>query len=338
MESDHQVHLHFDTYPAPVEKIADYVRAQSLQAEVRGHYLMRIFLKLLVIIARSLSWKVAYWSGKVIGLLFYTLGLRRQVAMTNLDIVYGTQKSPQEKKRIYRESLINLGRVIINYLRLPFMGTTFWRDHCEWKSEPMVREIMNRKRGAICISGHIGMMDLLGGKAGMSGYPASLVGKRIKNPAINRFLIETRKAMNVGTIAHRDSMNRIMEGIGRGEIIGMALDQNMKKDQGVFVNWMGRSAMSVRSPAFIARNTGAPVLAGYMYQKSEDRFEVVITEEVTWEQFPDDPEKELLINTQKQSDAVQRIIYAHPELWFWIHRRWKSQPEGVPNPYQIQSR
>jgi len=97
---------------------------------------------------------------------------------------------------------------------------------------------------------------------------------------------------------------------------------------------MGKPALSVKAPAMIARRTGAAVIAGYSYQKAIDRFEVVITEEVPWEACPEDPENEILINNQNQADAIQRIIHANPELWFWIHRRWKNQPDGMSNPYK----
>lgn len=326
--------FYFDAFPAPLDVVTAYTREHSIRVEVTGHYALRIFLNLLLSFAQALSWKAAYRLGKAIGLLLYYLRLRRKIAMINLDIVFGDSKSHKEKVQVYKKSLINFGRVIINYLRIPFMGRSFWRDHVVWKGEQLLREAMNRKKGAMLIAGHIGMMDLPGGKIGMSGYPVAVVGKRIKNPAINRFVIETRNAMNLGTIAHRDSMKRILDGIARGEAVAMALDQNMKRDRGIFIDWMGRKACSVRSAAYVAKRTGAPVVAGYMVQKSADRFELVITKEVTWQSYPENPEKEILINTQRQSDAVQEIILANPELWFWIHRRWRVQPEGVPDPYK----
>jgi len=326
--------LQFNTYPAPLDRVTAYTREHSLKVAVKGHYGLRVALRLLLWSARCLSWNGAYRVGKGIGLLLYMVRLRRKIAMVNLDIVFGDSKSPEEKDEIYKRSLINCGQVVINYLRIPYMGESFWRDHVTWKGEETLREIMNRKKGALLIAGHFGMMDLAGGKIGMRGYPVAVVGKRIKNPVINRFAIETRNAMNLGTIAHRDSMKRILEGIGRGEAVAMALDQNMKSKQGVFIDWMGRTASSVRSGAYVVKKTGAPVVAGYMIQRSADQFEFVVTEEVPWEAYPQDPEKELLINTQHQSDAVQRIILAQPELWFWIHRRWKKQPDGVPSPYK----
>ena len=327
-------HACFDAYPAPLDQVTAYARKYSPTTEVKGHYFTKLVLGILLKWAQSLSWEMAYRVGTGIGNLLYRLKLRRDVAMTNLDIVYGATKPPSEKERIYRESMLNLGRIIINYLRLPYMKADFWQNNWEWKNEEILRDAFNRKKGVILVSGHIGMMELAGGKLGMCGYPIGFVGKEIRNPAVNKLVLDSRRAMNVCAINYKNSAIRILRGIKKGEAIGMAIDQNMKAKYGTFINWMGRPASSVKAPAMIARRTGAAVITGYSYQKAVDRFALVITEEVPWEACPEDSEKEILINNQHQANAIQRIIHAQPELWFWIHRRWKNQPDGLTNPYK----
>jgi Kdo2-lipid IVA lauroyltransferase/acyltransferase len=327
----------FDTFPAPIEKVAEYTKRYSRDVQVKGHYATKAFFKLLVFLAGRLSWKSAYRIGTMLGRLLYRFKVRRDVAMINLDIVYQDRKDHAEKERIYRECLINFGRFIINYLRLPFMEQAFWENHCEWKNENIFIEAMSRKKGAILVCGHIGMIDLAGGKVGMSGYPVAAIARRIKNPAADEFVLHSRICMNFGSIRHRNSMKRILKGIKRGEGIVIAIDQDVKPYAGVFINWLGRIASTVHAGAYLARKTGAPVIAGYFYQKSHDKFELIFTEEVPWEPYSDDPKREILINVQKQADAIQKIIYKHPELWFWIHRRYKTQPEGTPNPYKLGS-
>ncbi len=324
----------FDTYPAPLEQVTEYTTLHSRSADIKGYHLSKALMKLIKSFALCLSWKTAYRVGAWMGLILYRLRIRKHVAMTNLDIVFGDTKSAEEKELIYRESMINCGRVIINYLRLPYMGEMFWKEKCRWKNEEIFKSAMNRKKGALLIAGHIGMMDIACGKIGMSGYPVAAVGKRIENPVFDKFIVDTRKSMNLGTIKNRNSMKRILEGIRNGEAIVMALDQSMRRSVGVFIDWMGRPACSVRSAAYVALKTGAPVLAGFMRQTGPDEFELVLTEEVEWEKRPDDSEKEILVNTQKQADAIQKIIYEHPELWLWIHRRWRTQPKGMKSPYE----
>ena len=39
-------------------------------------------------------------------------------------------------------------------------------------------------------------------------------------------------------------------------------------------------------------------------------------------------EKEIQRITQELSLILEQWVSAHPEQYFWIHRRWKSTPEG----------
>ena len=323
----------FDTFPAPVERVRAYTDRYRRHVEAKGHLLFRLLFFPLLFLARMLTFDGAYRLGKWVGLFLYRAGLRRSVALTNLDIAFGDGKSAAEKEKIYRDSLVNFGRVIVKWLRLPFKGESFWRESVRFTNEDLLRRLMNRKKGVVLLGGHIGMWDLVGGKIGMSGYPFSIVARRIKNSFLDKWSIDTRCRMNAGSIRNRKSMDRIKEGLLRGEAVAMALDQSMQLKQGVFIDWMGRPACSVRSASYIAKTTGAPVVVAYMLQHGPKEFEAVCREEVTYEPHAD-PERELTINTQKQSDAVQRIILERPEQWFWIHKRWKVQPEGVPDPYR----
>ncbi|MBT4288455.1 MAG: hypothetical protein HOD92_14095 [Deltaproteobacteria bacterium] len=323
----------FKTFPADLDLVRTYIQRNARQIEVKGHYGFRIFFLFLRFCASILTFNGAYRFGKFIGLIFYKFKLRRHIAITNMSIVWGDSKSDEEKELIYKESLINFGQVIVNWLRLPFKNDNFWKENVRFTNETTLQKAMNQKKGVILLAAHLGMWDLAGGKIGMSGYPVSVVARRIKNSFLDRWIIDTRCRMNFGSIQNKNSMDRILEGLNHGEAVAVAIDQSMQPAQGVFIDWMGRTASSVRSVSYMAKKSGAVIVSGYMLQHGPRDFELCVEEEIPYVSHPD-PEEELLINTQKQSYAIQKIILKHPEKWFWIHRRWKVQPEGVPDPYR----
>ncbi len=309
-----------------------YVLDNTRDVQIRGHYPLRFFVWLISAFVRRLSWTQAYKLGSGIGGILHFLKVRRDVAMTNLDIVYGDEKTAGEKDEIYKQSLLNFGRQTMNYIRIPLMDEDFWADNFEMKNEHIIRDAYNRGKGVILLYMHYGPWELPGGKIGHCGYPLAVVAKALKNKVLDRFVVQARAAMTLGSIKHRDAMARIMEGLKKGEGIIMVIDQNMKRSQGVFVKWMGRMASTPRSVAWIVRQTGAPVITGYARQTGPKSFEMTMTEQVPW-QSHDDPDEELLINTRNYVKAVEKHIYTAPQEWFWLHRRWKIQPEGVENPY-----
>ncbi|NNG00671.1 MAG: lysophospholipid acyltransferase family protein [Desulfobacteraceae bacterium] len=323
----------FRSYPVSMEQLCAYTKENTRHVNLEGPHIAWGIVRFIVWIANLLSWKTAYGIGRALGLLMFHLRIRRKVALTNLDIVYGDLKSADEKERIYKASLINFGRVMINYLRLPYQPPDFWRTNCTFKNESALRALLARNKGAIFVCGHIGMMDLAGGAVGMSGYPVAAVAKKMKNTAIDKFIVDSRTKMNFGTIPHKKSIRRILKGLKLGESILLVMDQNMKRRESIFIDWMGRPASVMPSAAFLVRKTGAPVLTGFLRQTGPDLFVSEISNEVEWTPIPEDPDREILVNTQKQADAVQQLIYENPELWFWIHRRWKVQPQGMQRPY-----
>ena len=322
------------TFPWPPEKVARYAHENTQRIRIKGHWGTRFGIWLLLKFVRAFSRRGAWRFGGLIGRLMYRLRIRRSTAMINLDIVYGDGKTQREKDAIYKGCLINVARQAVNYLRVPLLDDRFWREGVTIRNEAALAAAYNRGRGVIILSMHYGAWELPGGKFGLSGYPISNIVKIIDNPVVERFLIDARLTMNLGSIPHKRSMERIVEGLRRGEGIIMAVDQNMTRRLGVFVDWFGRPASTIRSCAYLAKETGAAVVAGYSRQFDADHIEVVVIGEIPWEAHPDDPEREMSVNTRNYIAPFEKPIYDEPEGWLWLHRRWKVQPEGTPNPYK----
>jgi KDO2-lipid IV(A) lauroyltransferase len=320
-------------FPWTRQEAHDYVVAHTEPELEKGSWAFQLLLRLLLPPLRAMSWKTADWFGGVVGRLLARLRIRRSVALTNLDIAFGDSKTAAEKQAIYRACMINLGRHALDYVRTPQMDEEYWANF-PIENEHLLTETYNRGKGVILIGGHIGVWDFAGCRASIGGYPISIVSKRQSNADIERLVRNARLDANLGTILHKNSMKRILDGFKRGEGIIMAVDQNMKLDQGIFVDWLGRQASTVKSNAWVARETGAAVLVGYAFRTGPGRCKLVMTEEVPWEPHPEDPEEELRINTQNQANAVAKVIRENPELWLWVHRRYKVQPAGVPSPYK----
>ena len=324
----------FNHLPVSIEAVQDYTRRFFPQKKIKGYFVKRTLIWIFITFLRVLPHRVAYYLGTFIGKILYFIKVKENIASTNLDIVYGDTKSASEKEAIYRSSMINFGHVIINYMRLPFAGEAFWKKHCELVNEDVLKNAANKKKGILLIGGHIGMWDLAGGKIGMSGYPTAVVSDGVVDPAINKLVCDARTAMNMGGIDIRNSMDQIFSGLKRGESIVLAIDHNMKRGRGVFLDWMGKKTSSVKSTAYIVRESGAAVIPGFMVQQGPKAFKMILGDELPWLEHPEDPEKELLMNNQNQADAVQKIILKYPELWLWIYKRWKTCPDGELNPYE----
>lgn len=323
----------FTRFPASHEQVRAYVKANTRKAPPGGNFLARKLIELMLKTVQQLSWKQAYALGEFIGAWMAALRIRWGVARTNLGIVYGDSMDAAEKHRIYRASWINFGRVIVNHLRLPYMPSDFWETHVRFPKESTLRDLYTAGRGIIMVCGHLGMMDLAGGRLGQCGYPVAAVAKPMRSTLIDQLVVGAREAMNLGTIPHRNSARRILKGLRDGEGVVMVADQNMKRSQGIFVDWFGQPATVSPAAAVFARQTRAPVVVGFLEQAGSKQFVMHMSDPIPWIAVPNDADTELLVNTQNHAKAFQEMVKEKPEQWFWIHRRWKIQPDGMKSPY-----
>jgi lauroyl/myristoyl acyltransferase len=145
-----------NSFPWPRQKVRDYAREHSRTVQVKGRLLSRFGVWLLLAFVRSFSRKNAWRFGAAIGRLLYLLRIRRRVAMTNLDIVFGDKKTAREKDEIYKQCLINLGRQSVNYLRTPLYDEKFWDESVVIEDEGVIRDAFNKGKGVLILSMHFG--------------------------------------------------------------------------------------------------------------------------------------------------------------------------------------
>lgn len=322
----------FDTFPVKKEIIKKHHEKFCHLDNYKGHLISTYMLKIIKYFVSHISFKFAYKLGAYLGKTGYFFKARKKIAMKNLDIVFKNTITPDEKNKIYKKCLINVGHYTVNFFRLPFMTQSFWDEKVEFQNEEILLNAFNKKKGVVLIGAHIGMWDLACGKLGASGYPVALIGKNVSNPAVNSCVCETRRRMNFAAVKNRGTLKQIITELRQGGGIVMTVDQDMRAHKGIYLNWLGHPAYSVASTAYVAKKTGATVIPIAMYQTEAEKFVFRVGEEIPW--IPNEsPAKELEINAQNHSDIVQKWIYEAPELWFWLHKRYKTQKDGS-NPYK----
>jgi KDO2-lipid IV(A) lauroyltransferase len=104
----------------------------------------------------------------------------------------------------------------------------------------------------------------------------------------------------------------------------MLIDQDTSVE-GVFVNFFGRPAHTAVGPVALAMKYQVPIIPIFMRMKKNLKYHVECSAPLDLLTTGDE-EHDLLVNTQKCSDAYERIIRRFPSQWVWMHERWKKQP------------
>ena len=85
-----------------------------------------------------------------------------------------------------------------------------------------------------------------------------------------------RRKTGAEIIDKRGALRPVLEALRRGRMIGILLDQNAARREGVFVPFFGRAASTSRSIALLALRTRTPIVPVFIRREGPGRHRVVV--------------------------------------------------------------
>ncbi|MBI4713431.1 MAG: lysophospholipid acyltransferase family protein [Planctomycetes bacterium] len=279
---------------------------------------------------QRLPLRTALFLGDCLGLFaYYAFPRRRRHTHQHLRMALGNQKTPAELKQIAVRMAKNLGRNVAEFLRLPMLNEKNIDGYIEWSGLENLKEALALNRGALMLTAHFGNWDLAAVACVLKGFPVNLITKYLKNETINRFWLDYRKKMKVKALYRAGTLREIVQSLRDNQLMGFVLDQNTKREDGIFVNFFGRPACTIPSLAVLSQRLNAPVVPILMVRRPGGRHRIFIEKHLLFQKLPDQDEA-IRHNTQIYTDIIERYIRQYPDHWIWMHRRWKTQPNN-PN-------
>lgn len=264
--------------------------------------------------------------GRGAGRLWYLFDVpHRRVAHENLRQAFGDELSAAARARIVRAVFRNVAETAVEFLTFPRMRT--FEDVLEYgtlEHFDRLEDAVAEGKGVIILAAHFGNWELTAAGAAIKGMPVFAVARPLNMPRVNDAITAIRESSGLKMIQRRTGAIAALRAVRRGGVLGILADQNTRKDN-VFVEFFGRPAATTPAPAFLALKTGAPVIPVYTMRVGPRSFRTIVYPRL---QLVDtgNLEHDVLVNTQLCARELERMVRAHPENWFWIHRRWKTQP------------
>lgn len=276
--------------------------------------------------ARILPLGVSFWVARRIGSGVFYLTPRRRIAIKNLRMAYGAEKSPEELFEIAKRSSQNLAMSAIEMLRIPEMtrGDVERRFIIEGREnfEPHLAQ----GKGVIFLTGHFGSWELLNIVSGLVGYPMLALARVQKHPRSDAYLNGLRRSKGTQVVHKGMPVREILRALKKGEIVGILSDQDGGR-QGRLVDFFGRLSSTPAGAAIFSMRTGAPIFPSFIIREKNMRYRIVIEKPIPIPDAslaPEDAQRRIL---QSFAGALEGHVRRHPEQWLWAHRRWKSSPD-----------
>jgi len=252
-------------------------------------------------------------------------GNRRRTAMGNIKACF-PELSVKEQEQMVLDTFISNS---IGYIESTI---AWWRpiqpflDTLEVHGREHLEEALSRGKGVLLVGGHFSIMDFAGPLVHHCVDFNYMY--RPQNNKLFNALIERSRRRYSGVSFDKRQLKQMLEFIKQDNLVWYGPDQDLGLRQGVFAPFFGVPAATLTTPAWIARETGATVLQISQFREQNGVYSVYFSPIL--EGFPSDDEVE---NATRINAGLEQGIRIHPEQYLWLHRRFKTRPEGEPSLY-----
>jgi heptosyltransferase II len=271
-------------------------------------------------IASVLPLRFLYVLGNIGGFLGWLVAWKyKRLALANLEIAFGSEKSTRELRKILRR---NFQRVTANLLctfKLGAMAPEKIMLHVDTENLDSVHEQLRSGTPVVLLLSHIGNWEIFAPLTPhLINYARiSTVYQKLANRYIDEHVRLTRTRVGTETFDRAAGFHKPIELLRAGGLIGILGDQHAG-DHGTWMPFFGRLASTSPLAGLLAKRTGAAVIAAAAYTAGPGRWRMVFTERL------DSPGESVEKITVNCNAALEEQIRAAPEDWLWIHNRWKT--------------
>jgi KDO2-lipid IV(A) lauroyltransferase len=282
------------------------------------------FLKIMGILPRPLARAFAIAIAQLVYLLHFRL---REVGMRNLGMVF-PEKSLPERRRILRGVFTSLGRQLAELCQFPRYTAENIGEVVVYDGLDNFQKAYSRGKGVLFLTAHFGGWELSAFAHSLHGHWLHVVMRPMDNPYLDR-LLQSYRTMHGNKVVPKDDFVRgLLAAMRAGETVGILMDTNMTPPQGVFVDFFGSPACTASGLARIALRTDAAVVPGFtIWDKALGKYRLRFDPAVQLIRTGN-LEADVIANTQKFTSIIEEYVRRYPDQWLWVHRRWKTRPEG----------
>ncbi|HEY3054789.1 MAG TPA: lysophospholipid acyltransferase family protein [Thermoanaerobaculia bacterium] len=275
---------------------------------------------------RSMSDEGVYRWGTRLGVLSSRLLRgRNRLAMRNLRATF-PERSDADLRAILGECWRHFGRQLLIYLRMQSMPIDEVLARCEIVHRELFDDAVAGGHGVILISAHYGSWEVGGLVVTSIAKGVRTVARRLDNEYLERDLARIRASTGAEVIDRRHAARPLLKALEENGVVVMLPDQAVLPREGVLAPFLGRPAWTTAAPAKMAvRRSSAIVFVFCIPHETRHRLE--FSEPIRVDRLTE-AERDPVALTTRINDVISRRIAARPDLWLWMHDRWKGTGES----------
>ncbi len=268
--------------------------------------------------------RVYRWGGRFGAVCGKLLRGRDRLAMRNLRLTF-PERNEKELRETLDECWRHFGRQLLLYVQMQRMSLEEILAHTDIVNRHLIDDALAAGNGVIVISAHFGSWEVGGLAITSLSNNVYTVARRLDNDYLQNDLARLRTSTGAVVVDRRAAARPLMKALSQNAVVVMLPDQAVLPREGVLVPFLGRPAWTTPAPARMAvKRDSTIVFAFCIPQKTRHRLE--FEEPIRVAQLTEE-EKDPVVLTTRINDVISRHIIARPDIWLWMHDRWKGTGE-----------
>jgi KDO2-lipid IV(A) lauroyltransferase len=274
-------------------------------------------------IVSLLPMRVVRRIGGGLGRLAYVLDrTHRRTALENLAAAFPS-RTERERRAMARAVFAHFGSLLLELLKFATYTPAQMRAAVEIEGQERALQAYARHRGVLFFTGHFGYWEIHAVAEPLHNYPIAVLARPLDNVRLNEMLERIRTRTGNSVIYRQGAVRKVLRELAANHGVALLIDQHLHTPDAVYVDFFHRPAATTSALAALALRTGAPVIPVFALPLPKGRYRLV------YEHAVDPPSADTPDGvrdfTQRCTDVLEMYVRRHPELWLWMHRRWRAQ-------------
>jgi len=262
------------------------------------------------------------WFGRLFGGLLYLFGAPfKRIALINLKFAYADELDEAQRRKILRRNFTHLGIGGFEWIRMLRMNEKRRLQICQHiqiEGREHLDAARQSKQKVILLSGHFGLWEYATVKYASDINPLSFIVRRIDNLWVEKERSRYHAGFGARILYKENGLREAIRGLAKGEDLLLLADRKAHLHEGVPARFFNQKTSTLAIAVSLAQKYNAALVPMFIV-----RGEKLGTHRLIFEPALEIHNLPLAEAVQLQNDCLERNIRRAPELWLWLHRKWK---------------
>lgn len=261
-------------------------------------------------------------------LCYYAVAPRRKVGEINLAKCY-PELSADERRDLLKKHFYHMALLILEYGLYWYAPAEQLKKMVHYQDKHFLDNALANGEKVILLYPHFTAFELAVYALNQDVALTSVYSHQ-KNKILDEQILRGRHRYdNVFLVGRTEGLRAIIKQIKQSDAPFLYLpDQDFGAKESVFVDFFGIPTATISGLGRIAKMTQAKVIP--LIPTRLDNGEVNLRFYPAWENFPSE---NIELDAQRMNDFIEERVREQPEQYFWLHKRFKTRPEGEASFY-----